>query len=116
MDPKQSSEFQDPSARNCLHIVLWNSIKSHLNMDPKQSSEFQDPSARNCLHIVLWNSIKNHLNMDHKQSSEFQDPISCNSLHIMLTRFFYYYKKLSLKRDITRSRLYKIRSKVKQVI
>ena len=33
--------------------VLWNSVKSHLNMDPKQSSEFQDPSSINSLHIVL---------------------------------------------------------------
>ena len=33
--------------------VLWNSVKSHLNMCPKHSSEFQDPSSSNSLHIVL---------------------------------------------------------------
>ena len=74
MDPKQSSEFQDPSSSNSLHIVL--------------TRLFYFYNSAN----VLQNSVKSHLNMDPKQSSEFQDPSSSNSLHIVLTRFFYFYK------------------------
>ena len=69
MDPKQSSEFQDPSSSNSLHIVLaryfsifikaksikghnsinvlQNSLKSssgHLNNDPKLYAKYQKPS------------------------------------------------------------------------
>ena len=39
--------------RDITANVLWNQVKSHLNMDPKQYSEFQDPISSNSLHIVL---------------------------------------------------------------
>ena len=82
IDPKQSSEFQDPSSSNSLHIVL-----TRFFFVIKAKSKKGDNSVN-----VLQNSPRSqlgHLNINLKLYAKYQNPSSSISKDILLTIFFY---------------------------
>ena len=85
MDPIQSSEFEDLSSSNSLHIVLTRFFFFYIKAKSKK--------GHNSIN-VLQNSLKRlsgHLNNDPKLYAKYQKPSSSSSQDILLTRFFYCY-------------------------
>ena len=88
MDPKQSSEFQDPSSSNSLHIVLTRFFLLFFFFIKAKSKK-----GHNSIN-VLQNSLKSksgHLNNNPKLYAKYQKPSLSSSQDILLTRFFYCY-------------------------
>ena len=110
---KKNKRYSLIFCAHALYKILSSWLKwfSSFNTNKRSNGQVRGHNSAN----VLRNSVKSHLNMDPKQSSEFQDPSASDSLHIVLTRLSFL-KKLSLKRGITRSIFYRVRSKVYQVI